>query len=238
MKKNVFVLALFCCLALMAQAEVAKFCMTYSDFVSGNWKSVDELTQGRTLQALQLKNSENHVYFKTGDKEADKVLKKNAFAVMYGDRLFVNCRNLRCNELSLDVTGYTQAVRYDNDKVCVMAYKCHDASLLLGIGLGVAGWFVDSPAAFVGLEAASCAAYISNDFLSTTVCYLVDSDANPKGKIAVTRINDQFMNDLLNTDDALLQKYNAISSKRNRQSSANVLPILMEKGLVPSLAIR
>ena len=46
------------------------------------------------------------------------------------------------------------------------------------------------------------------------------------------------MNDLLNTDDALLQKYNAISSKRNRQSSANVLPILMEKGLVPSLAIR
>ena len=41
--------------------------------------------------------------------------------------------------------------------------------------------------------------------------------------------------ELLRGDDAnLLHEYMAITTKRNRQSAANVLPILMEKGLVAS----
>ena len=48
MKKSVFVLAIICFMTLTAQADVAKYCMSYSDFVAGNWKSVDELTEGRT----------------------------------------------------------------------------------------------------------------------------------------------------------------------------------------------
>ena len=82
MKKILLVLAWFCCLAVMAQAGVAKYCMSYSDFVNGNWKPVEELTQGRTKRACQLKSLDNHYYFRTGDKAADKVLKKQAFAVM------------------------------------------------------------------------------------------------------------------------------------------------------------
>ena len=42
MKKNIFVLALFCFLSMMANAEVAKYCMSYEDFVADNWKSLDE----------------------------------------------------------------------------------------------------------------------------------------------------------------------------------------------------
>ena len=236
MKKIALVLAWFCCLAAMAQAGIAKYCMSYSDFVNGNWIPVEELTQGRTLQACQLKSLDNHYYFRTGDKTADKVLKKEAFAVMYGDQLFVNCRNLRNNGISLDVTGYTQAVRYDQDKVCVMAYKIDDASFLLGLGLEIASVCVDNKAAKGGLGAAAIGTMISNEFLSKTVCYLVDNDADPKGKIAVTRMNDQYMENLLCDDAPLLEQYNAIHNKRSRQSSANVLPILMEKGLVTSFA--
>ena len=58
-----------------------------------------------------------------------------------------------------------------------------------------------------------------------------------KGRTPVTRINDKFMEQLLTDDTAMLAKYNAISSKKQRQSASNVLPILMEKGLVPSNAI-
>lgn len=237
MKKNVLVLALMCCLTLMAQAQVAKYCMTYSDFVAGNWKSVDDLTKGQTKQVCQLKNFDKHYTFKTGVKEVDKMLKRDAFAVMYGDHLYVNCRNLRSNGSQLDITGYTQAVRYGNDKVCVMAYKTNDASMLLGFGLSMAGFMVDNNAVSLGLEAASAVCWIGNEFLSRTVCYLVDSDANEKGKFEVTRMNDKFMENLLTGDASLLEKYMAISSKRSRQSSANVLPILMEKGLVASNAI-
>ncbi len=234
--KKILVAIVFCCLTLMAQAGIVKYCMSYSDFVNDNWTPVEELTQGRTKRACQLKSLDNHYYFRTGDKAADKVLKKEAFAVMYGDQLYVNCRNLRNNGVRLDVTGYTQAVRYDKDKVCVMAYKIDDGSFFLGIGLDVASVFVDNKAAKVGLEAAAIGTMIGNEFLSKTVCYLVDNDADVNGKFAVTRINDQYMENLLNDDAPLLEQYMAIHSKRSRQSSANVLPILMEKGLVTSFA--
>jgi hypothetical protein len=114
MKKNVFVLALFCIVSMMANAEVAKYCMSYDDFVAGNWKSVDELTAGRTQQVCQMKSGDHGVfYFKTGDKQSDELLKKDAFAVMYGQQLFVNCRNLRYKDVSLETSKYVQAVRYD-----------------------------------------------------------------------------------------------------------------------------
>ena len=38
MKKNVFVSLLFCCLSLMAQTQVAKYCMTYADFAASMQK--------------------------------------------------------------------------------------------------------------------------------------------------------------------------------------------------------
>ena len=237
MKKTVFALVLFCCLSMMAQAEVAKYCMTYTDYVAGNWKSVDELTQGRTKQACRLKSNNNQFYFRTGDKVADKMLKKEAFAVMYGDQLFVNCRNLRVNDCPLDISGYTQAVRYDNDKVCVMAYKNNDASFLLALGLDVASIFVDNKAVRIGMQIGAGGLWVGNEYLSRAVCYLVDSDANAKGKIATTRMNDKFMENLLNDDASLLEKYMAVNNKHNRQAASNVLPILMEKGLVVTKGI-
>lgn len=236
MKKNVFVSLLFCCLSLMAQAQVAKYCMTYADFVADKWTPVDSLTEGRTQQAVQMKFADNEVKFKTGDKEADKILRKDVFAVDYGGHLFVNCRNLRNNDIPLDISGYTQAVRYDNNKLCVMTYKINDAAFLLGFGADVASFFVSTPVS-LGLRTTSTALWLCKDHLNSYVCYLVDSDTNAKGKTPVTRINDKFMEQLLADDTAMLGKYNAISGKKSRQSAANVLPILMEKGLIASNAI-
>jgi hypothetical protein len=236
MKKNLFVLVLFCCLSAMAQAQVVKYCMSYSDFVAGNWKSVDELTGGRTKQACQMKTIDNQVRLKTGDKEADKILKKEVFAVMYGNDLLVNCHNLRNNDIVLDASGYAHAVRYNGDKLCVMAYKINDGAFLLGLGADVASFFTPTPVS-IGLSVGSTTLWYSKDYLNTMACYLVESDANEKGKIPVTRINDSFMETLLAHDAPLLEKYKAISSKRNRQSAANILPVLMEKGVVKMEAI-
>ena len=236
MKKNVFVSVLFCCLSLMAQAQVAKYCMTYADFVADKWTPVDSLTEGRSQQAVQMKFADNEVKFKTGDKEADKILRKDVFAVDYGGHLFVNCRNLRNNDIPLDISGYTQAVRYDNNKLCVMTYKINDAAFLLGFGADVASFFVSTPVS-LGLSATSTALWLCKDHLNSYVCYLVDTDTNAKGKTPVTRINDKFMEQLLADDTAMLGKYNAISGKKSRQSAANVLPILMEKGHIASNAI-
>ena len=236
MKKNVFVLALFCFVSMMANAEVAKYCMSYEDFVADNWKSVDELTAGRTKQVCQIKSGDHGVfYFKTGDKQSDKVLKKEAFAVMYGQQLFVNCRNLR-NNVGLETSKYVQAVRYDKDKLCLLAFKTDGVTAVAAFGTAAVGLFAGNTATRLGFTSTSIALGIANESLSNLKCYLLDGTVNQEGKTAITRINDDFMDQLLVNDTPLLERYKAVKAKHNRQSAANILPILMEKGLVESAA--
>ena len=236
MKKNVFVLALFCFVSMMANAEVAKYCMSYEDFVADNWKSVDELTAGRTKQVCQIKSGDHGVfYFKTGDKQSDNVLKKEAFAVMYGQQLFVNCRNLRSGNAGLETSKYVQAVRYDKNKLCILAFKTDGATAVAAFGTAAAGLFAGNTATRLGFTSTSIALGIANESLSNLKCYVIDGSANGQGKTVVTRINDEFMAELLADDAPLLERYNAIKTKHNRQSAANILPILMEKGLVESV---
>ena len=232
MKKNVFFIMVFCCVSMMTKAEVAKFCMSYADYVAGNWKSVDELTEGRTNQVCQLKNDDHCVYFKTGDKASDEILKKQAFAVKYGNQLFVNCRNLRYNDVGLETSKYVQAVPYADNKLCIMAYKTNGLLALADIACLTSSIFVQNTWTSLGLLGGSVAAGVANNSLSDFVCYLIDSNANAKGKTPITRINDQFMENLLSDDAPLYGRYMAVKNKHGRQSAANVLPILMEKGLV------
>ena len=119
-----------------------------------------------------------------------------------------------------------------------MAYKTDDASLLLGAGLLLGSCFVDNPWVSLGMDAAGAGCWIGNEFLSKTYCYLVDSNANGNGKYNTVCMNDTYMEQLLNHDAKLLEKYKALHNKRNRQSSSNVIPILMEKGLIASNAIK
>ena len=234
MKKNVFALALVCFVSMMANAEVAKYCMSYEDFVADNWKSLDSLTAGRTKQVCQIKNGDHGVfYFKTGDKQSDQVLKKEAFAVMYGQQLFVNCRTLG-NNGALETSKYVQAVRYDKTKLCLLAYRTDGLTAVAAFGTAAAGLFVGNTATRLSLTGTSIALGVASESLSNLKCYLVDGTANQQGKPTITRINDEFMAELLVDDAPLLERYNAIKAKHNRQSAANILPILMEKGLVTS----
>ena len=60
---------------------------------------------------------------------------------------------------------------------------------------------------------------IANNKLSDLACFLVDSGANEKGKTAITRINDEYMEKLLVNDAPLLERYKAVKAKHNRQSA-------------------
>lgn len=227
MKK--LLIAFLCCLPLMSQAQLVKYCMSYADYVAGKWSPIEDLTEGRTKQAVQMKFDSNEFKFKTGDKQADAAIKKQVFAIMYGKTVYVNCRNLRYDDISLESSGYQQAYHYDKDKLCVAVYHVNDAAFSLGAD--VAWFFVDAPVK-IGLDAAQIGLLLTRDKLNSFRCFLVDKDANAKGRYPVQRMNDEFMTNLLKDDAQLLEKYNAIKSKKQRQSAAYVLPILMEKGLV------
>jgi hypothetical protein len=86
----------------------------------------------------------------------------------------------------------------------------------------------------VALKGVSAAVWLGRNQLNSFRCYVVDTDANEKGRYPVTRINDDYMEKLLANDSHLLARYKAVSNKKERQSASNVLAILTEKGLVPS----
>ena len=71
------------CLPMMLQAQNAKFCKSYSDFVANRWTPVESLTEGRTNQMCQVKFEDDQFKFSTGDKEADEILKKEVLVVEY-----------------------------------------------------------------------------------------------------------------------------------------------------------
>lgn len=62
--------------------------------------------------------------------------------------------------------------------------------------------------------------------------YLLDKGPNEKGKVIMTRINDRFMEQLLRSDPVTFELYYGRGSKGQRQSAANILPILVKKGLI------
>ena len=47
-----------------------------------------------------------------------------------------------------------------------------------------------------------------------------------------TYMNDEYIQYLLVDDFHLLERYMAVSKKKKRQSAANILPVLIAKGLV------
>ncbi len=226
-----FVMLMVCTTAKADSQLDAKVYMTYSDFVAGNYVSLDSLVGGRTRQICQFKEEDYQVRIKTGDKEADKILKYQALVVEYAGQLFVNCRYLRCNDLCLDPTNYTHAYRYDGDKLCVVSHWINTVAALADLATTVTAVVSPLPVA-VPAAAASIALDWNMDKLSNYRCYYLNSDANAKGKTAVVRMDDDFMANLLKDSPDMLQRYNALSKKRERQAAANILPFLREKGLI------
>ncbi len=223
--------------ATPAQAESqldAKVYMTYSDFAAGHAVSLDSLTGGRTHQICQIREEDYQFRIKTGDKEADNILKHQALVVEFGGQLYVNCRYLRCEGVPLDATNFTQAYRYDGNKLCVVSHWINTGAALAELATGVTAVVSPLPVAIPSAVTSGVIA-CNMDRLSSYRCYCLDSDANAKGKTEITRMDDAFMSRVLNDTPDLLSRYKSLDKKRQRQSAANILPFLKAKGLIQGL---
>lgn len=229
--KKLIVMMMVSCLPMMMMAQPAKYCMTYSDYKTHNWNTIESLVNGRSEMIPQIKMDETDYKVKSGDKATDRILKKEVFAISFGKNLYVNCRNLRCKDIILDTQQYVQAYPYAGNKLLIAVYHINDGAFLLGLGADVASIFTPLGPS-IALQTASTALWLNRSKLNSYRCYLIDTDANEKGRYAVTRIDDAYMTKLLSDDAHMLARYNAVSSKRERQSASNVLAVLTEKGLV------
>lgn len=213
----------------LAQKDEAKFCKTFADYKANRWTDVNTLIK-EDGHVLELKFSDNEFKFRTREKDADKVLKKESLVISYAGHLYVNCRNLDCDDFSLDCANYAQAFVYSGDKLLFAAHKINDGALLATLALDVAGIATPGTAGKL-LMASSSVVWYSTRELKGFRLYLLEN-SNDDGEAKVRGLNDAFMEKLLENDPALLKQYKVAQKKSDRLSASHILPILREKGLV------
>jgi len=226
-------MVLWCFVALMAQAQT-KVCMSYADFVAGQWKPYESLTEDKKPDSCRVKYDGMEFSIKTDDKEVNQIIKKNVFLMSIDNQLFINQRTLRDGDGAvLPVNNYLRALPYKDGKLCVVCYKVTlgDVLDLVNVGLDIA-LLATGHYTMGGLFLAADLLLTNEDLMENHVLYLLDKGPNDKGKILMTRINDQFMEQLLRNDPVTYEQYYGRQKKGQRQSAANILPILVKKGLI------
>ena len=222
-----------CGATIGAQAQV-KVCMSYNDYKANKWAPYESLTEDKKPDSCRVEYDGIDFKFKTDDKEVNKILKKDVFMVSLDNQLFIHQRSLRDEDGAiLPVSNYLRALPYKGGKLCVVSYKVTlgDVLDLVNIGLDIS--LIASGHTTVGSLFLAADLLLTNDkLMEHHVLYLIDKGPNEKGKIQMTRINDQFMENLLRNDPVTYEQYYGRGSKGDRQSAANILPILVKKGLI------
>lgn len=232
-KKTLLYLAILCIMPLMADAQV-KVCMSYDDYKAGHWKAYEHLIEGKEPDSCNVKYDGTEFTIKTADKDVNQVIKKEVLLMDIDKQLFINSRTLRDDDGAvLPVNNYLRALPYKDGRLCVVCYKVTmgDVLSLVNVGLDIA-LLATGHYTMGGLFLAADLLLTNNELMEHHVLYLLDKGPNAKGKIQMTRINDQFMEKLLRDDPVTFEQYYGKQKKGNRQSAANILPILAKKGLI------
>jgi len=232
-KKALVFIVFLCTLPLLAEAQT-KVCMSYADFKANQWKPYESLTEDKKPDSCRVKYDGIEFTIKTDDKEVNKIIKDDVFIMSIDKQLFINSRTLRDDDGAvLPISHYTRALPYKGGKLCVVCYKVTlgDVLDMVNIGLDIA-LLATGSYTMGGLFLAADLLLTNNDLMEHHVLYLLDKEPNAKGKIQMTRMNDQFMENLLRDDPMTYEQYYGRNKKGARQSAANILPILVKKGLI------
>ena len=227
------VVVLLCGFSLTAQAQTM-FCTSYADYKAGNWKPYEDLIPGKEPDSIRVKYNGQDFTLKTSDKEVNKVIKHDVFLMSLDKQLFVNQHMLRDEDGNiLPVNNYLRALPYKGGKLCVVSYKVTlgDVLDLVNIGLDIT-LLATGHTTWGSIFLATDLLLTNDKLMEHHILYLIDKAPNEKGKIVMTRLNDQFMEQLLRNDPVTYEQYYGRGSKGDRQSAANILPILVKKGLI------
>ena len=232
-KKALVFIVFLCTLPLLAEAQT-KVCMSYADFKANQWKPYESLTEDKKPDSCRVKYDGIEFTIKTDDKVVNKMIKDDVFIMSIDKQLFINSRTLRDDDGAvLPISHYTRALPYKGGKLCVVCYKVTlgDVLDMVNIGLDIA-LLATGSYTMGGLFLAADLLLTNNDLMEHHVLYLLDKEPNAKGKIQMTRMNDQFMENLLRDDPMTYEQYYGRNKKGARQSAVNILPILVKKGLI------
>ncbi len=222
MKHVKLLLVLMCLMALNAQAQT-KFCNSYAEYKANQWKPYADLIPEKEPDSIRVKYDGQDFTLKTSDKEVNKVIKHDVFMMQIDKQLFINQRFLRDEDGGiLPVNNYLRALPYKGNKLLVVSYHVTLGDVLLATGHTTWG----------SIFLATDLLLTNDDLMQHHILYMVDKEPNAKGKYIMTRLNDAFMEQLLRDDPVTFEQYYGRQKKGDRQSAANILPILVKKGLI------
>ena len=194
------------------------YCNSYEDYVAGQWTMLDTLYVNAHSKGRQFWWGGNDYVLKTGDKALDKYLKKDAFAVMQADTIYVNCRNLRFEGTRFG-NGYTRARHIGNRSL-----------LFVNRMIGAEAMRSQQTAAFMfgGIGAAISA----SRYAKQQVCYVISAGANSDNHVPIRIIDDALMEQMLEGMDSMKIEYYSEGDNKKRHQATHVVPILERAGLI------
>ena len=213
------------CGNLTAMAQV-KYCMNYSEFAANQWQQAEGVSVEpiSTVKRHIVQSSDFRIA--SADKELEKKFNKEVYAILDGETLYINCRNFSYQGVPFG-PGYAYGFRYDDNKLCIANRKIGMGEL---IKAGAAGSILPLPPAIIASFA------INEAQLANKVCYLIDSEADAKGKTKIKFIDEKFMNEVLANNEELKSKYAAAGGKQSRQSASNTLQTLITADLIKPIS--
>lgn len=212
-----FILAALLACALGMHAKCG-YCKTLEDMLADKWVPLDTVYGDMHSKSRQFWIGGNDYTLSTGNKLLDNKLKKEAFAVMQGEKLFVNSRVLRYQKTRF-TNGFTRAMRIGRDTLLF----CNQS-----IGAAAQGKQAVAGSMFGAVGGALVAA----NSINRRVCYIICGKTDGKGRMEVEMVGDSLMERFLKGRDELREEYYAEPEEAQRILAKHIIPILREAGIL------
>ena len=211
---------MICMMAATAVHAQVKYCNSFYDYKNNQWHELNaDVQMERNSKAKTYWWGSSEIKFVSSDKQAEKLLKKEAFAVMFEDSIYVNCKMIMCGGYKFG-HGFTKALPFYNDNLMIVYLPVEEAGFTssMTVMFGLIG----------GLAAAAAS---SKSMLENLACYLVNTNSTEK-KIKVKRMDTDLVGKLLQEDPELLGEYMSVKKKKVHEGAANTVDIFLRKGWI------
>ena len=214
MIKKILLLIMLCSLSFSGLTAQIRYCMSYADFQEDNWMELD---------TLKLKGRAQNHRIKTDNDSLNKVLKDEAFAVLYHDTLLVNKAHMYYQGERFG-KGYAPAYIYGNGQICFVSRLPNEkdgsgtpAVLSFGVMFGAIGAGI-----VAGADAAAREGYY---------CFLVKREYEG-GRKEARIIDDKYMQRYEKNSPEFYADYMSVKKQKKREAAAHVLPLLKHWNMV------
>ena len=224
MKKRFYLIFLIAFAAVVNVSGQYRYCLSYQDFCNDKWEELDHIYFTQHTKNEQVWWGGNDFTVTYGNGPIDKILKKQAFAVMYYDSIYVNCYNLWFQGTRFG-KGYVKANRIGNrslifvNRMIGQEAREDQNTVAFGVMFGAIG------GAIAGTSA-------SKKLMKQQVCYIISKGADEKGRIIIRMVNDDLISKMLKDNGELLREYYDEEDEKQRIHASRVMPILQCSGLI------